>query len=92
MTANGFRHVVMGPYPSENTTNIPEHAFLGSDPNTNWDERARGLGATMSLPVGSSAEENILCHTNDWFDELFLGKLKDYLNIISMKLTQLQVP
>ena len=71
MTANGFRHAVMGPYPSEVTTDIPEHAFLASDPNTDWDERARGLGATISLPVGSSAEENILCHTNDRFDKLF---------------------
>ena len=69
MTANGFRHAVMGPYPDEVTTDIPEHAFLASDPNTDWDERARGLGATMSNPVGSSAEENILCHTDDRSDD-----------------------
>ena len=65
MTANGFRHVVMGPYPLEVTTDVPEHAFLASDPNNDWDKRARGLGATMKNPVGSSAEENILCHTDD---------------------------
>jgi len=62
MTRNGFRHAVMGTYPSERTTNIPEHAFL--EP-VYWNERARGLGATMAVPVGSGAEENVLCHSND---------------------------
>ena len=70
MTNNGFRHAVMAPYPMEVTTDIPEHAFLANDANTDWDERARGLGATMNIPVGSSAEENILCHTNDRLDHL----------------------
>ena len=69
MTNNGFRHAVMAPYPMEVTTDIPEHAFLANDANTDWDERARGLGATMNIPVGSSAEENILCHTNDRLDD-----------------------
>ena len=66
MTSNGFRHAVMAPYPTELTTDIPEHAWLGDS----WNERARGLGATMSLPVGSSAEENILCHNNDRSDHI----------------------
>ena len=52
----------MGSYPSELTTDIPEHSFL--DPSF-WDERARGLGATLAVPVGSSAEENVMCHRND---------------------------
>ena len=51
----------MGAYPSELTTDIPEHSWLGSE----YDERARGLGATLSNPVGSSAEENALCHLDD---------------------------
>lgn len=62
MTRNNFRHAVMGTYPSELTTHIPEHAFL--DPGY-WNERARGLGATIQVPVGSSAEENVMCHAND---------------------------
>jgi len=62
MTRNGFRHAVMGTYPSELTTHLPEHAFL--DPGF-WNERARGLGATLAVPLGSSAEENMLCHPND---------------------------
>ena len=80
MTNNGFRHAVMGAYPDEVTTDIPEHAFLASDANTDWDERARGLGATMANPVGSSAEENVLCHTDDRSDDILL---REYLaNIV----------
>ena len=41
MNENQFRHAVMAAYPTEKTTNIPEHAFLDSG---YWDERARGLG------------------------------------------------
>jgi len=61
MNARGFRHAVMAAYPAEVTTHIPEHAWLGAY----WNERARGLGATVATPVGSSAEENALCHSND---------------------------
>lgn len=61
MNRNGFRHAVMAAYPAELTTDIPEHAHLGEW----WDERARGLGATLHIPVGSSAEENVLCHPDD---------------------------
>jgi len=61
MNAKGFRHAVMAAYPSELTTHIPEHAWLGAY----WNERARGLGATVAIPVGSSAEENALCYSND---------------------------
>jgi len=62
MTARGFRHAVMARYPAELTTHLPEHAFL--DPGY-WNERARGLGATVAVPLGSSAEENALCDSND---------------------------
>ena len=83
MIKNQFRHAVMAAYPAELTTDIPEHSFLSDDPNTNWDERARGLGdnlktvdprlmlyknelgATVHVPVGSSAEENALCYSDD---------------------------
>ena len=61
MNAKGFRHAVMAAYPAELTTHIPEHSWLASD----YDERARGLGGTVAVPLGSSAEENALCHGND---------------------------
>ena len=35
------------------------------DPNTDWDERARGLGGTLHIPVSSGAEENVMCHDDD---------------------------
>ncbi|NQZ27148.1 MAG: collagenase [Colwellia sp.] len=62
MVANGFRHGVMGTYPSELTTWMPEYSHLDS---AFWDERARGLGGMPSVPLGSSAEENAMCHSND---------------------------
>lgn len=50
---------------TEGTTDMPEYEFLKNDPNTNWDERARGLGGTIWVPLSTGAEENILCYTND---------------------------
>ena len=60
----GVRVAVMAQ--SEVTTDIPEHgdlyeAFAGTD----WDRRARGLGATLARPATSAAEENLLCYEND---------------------------
>ena len=52
----------MAAYPRELTTHLPEHSFL--DPAF-WNERARGLGATIAVPLGSSAEENVLCDGAD---------------------------
>ena len=46
---------------SQKTTDIPEHADLNrAFPETNWDERARGLGATKARPATSVGEENLL--------------------------------
>ena len=50
---------------SEVTTDIPEHAFLKADTNTDWDRRARGLGGTVFVPTTSGAEENLLCYGRD---------------------------
>jgi hypothetical protein len=42
-------------------TSIPEYADLKAKfPATDWDARARGLGATKSLPLTSCREENLL--------------------------------
>ncbi len=62
MVANGFRHGVMGRYPYELTTQMPEYSHLDS---AFWDERARGLGGMPSVPLGSSAEENAMCYSDD---------------------------
>lgn len=55
------KQVVMARYPTEKTRDVPEHAWL----DVFYDERARGLGATISVPTGSNAEENVLCDSND---------------------------
>ncbi len=48
---------------TEKTTDIPEHSDL--TPKDYWDERARGLGATLDRPAVSCAEENVLCESGD---------------------------
>jgi hypothetical protein len=48
---------------SELTTDIPEHSDL--TPKDYWDQRARGLGATLERPAVSAAEENVLCYASD---------------------------
>jgi PKD repeat protein len=50
---------------TEVTTDMPEYAFLRNDPDTDWDERSRGLGGTIWVPLSTGAEENILCYSND---------------------------
>ena len=61
---NKIRIAVMSK--DELTTDIPEHSDLNrAFPETNWDTRARGLGATAVRPVTSCAEENLLCYPDD---------------------------
>jgi hypothetical protein len=48
---------------TEVTTDIPEHSDL--TPKEYWDDRARGLGATLARPAVSAAEENVLCYATD---------------------------
>ena len=46
---------------SEQTLDIPEHSDLQKAfPQTDWNKRARGLGATLARPCVSGAEENLL--------------------------------
>lgn len=58
---NRVRVVVQGV--SEMTTAVPEYAEL--KPAKYWDRRARGLGATKSIPVQSAGEENLLNYPGD---------------------------
>ena len=52
----------------EVTTNIPEYSDLNKVfPETNWDTRGRGFGATIERPATSCAEENLLCYPNDTY-------------------------
>lgn len=59
LIANGIRIGVMAT--TEVTTDIPEHADLDDVyPDTDWDARARGLGATLDRPASTVGEENLL--------------------------------
>jgi hypothetical protein len=49
----------------EVTTDIPEHKFLENDPDIDWNSRARGLGATLAVPLTTVGEENLLCLSGD---------------------------
>ena len=66
MVELGFRQAVMGSYPSETVTSLPEYSNL--DPNF-WNQR-RGCGATEGRPVGCNAEEDVLCYSNDLYPDM----------------------
>lgn len=74
---------------TEVTTDIPEHAFLKNDPVTNWDLRTRGLGATVTVPVSSCAEENVLCYTNDryWNEDIFIHEFAHAIHEVGLVFT-----
>jgi hypothetical protein len=59
MARNGGYVMIMSI--DEVTTDVPEHRFLAADTAVDWDTRARGLGGTLSLPLTSAGEENVLC-------------------------------
>ncbi|MGB1289317.1 MAG: hypothetical protein ACPG7F_22465, partial [Aggregatilineales bacterium] len=88
LSDNGIRIGIMAA--SEVTTDMPEHSDLNDAfPQTNWDTRARGLGATLARPLVSGAEENLLCYEQDGYfgENIFLHEFahtfKDYgLNYI----------
>lgn len=60
---HGIKVAILGE--QEKTTELPEYAFLKDDKETDWDVRARGLGATTDVPLSSGAEENLLCLSTD---------------------------
>ncbi len=50
----------------QQTTDMPEWSDLNEAfPDTDWNERARGLGATFERPLAGGAEENVLCLPED---------------------------
>lgn len=60
----GIRLGVIGA--DQHTTDMPEYRDLPEVfPEVDWNERARGLGATVERPLVSAAEENLLCLAED---------------------------
>jgi hypothetical protein len=56
------------------TTDMPEHRDLYTlFPGIDWNNRARGVGATPQIPLLSIAEENLLCYPEDrWIGQNIL--------------------
>ena len=64
MIANDLRVAVTGEF--EFTSDMPEYRDIYElFPGTDWDTRARGLGATPFMPLSSVGEENVLCLPGD---------------------------
>ncbi len=64
LLANRIRVGIMAE--TEVTTDMPEHSDLNEAfPGTDWDARARGLGATIARPLTSCGEENLLALNGD---------------------------
>lgn len=60
MIAQGVRVGVIGV--DEVTSDMPEYRDIYQMfPGVDWDTRARGLGATPTIPLSSVGEENVLC-------------------------------
>lgn len=71
----------------EVTTDMPEYSDLSKEyPETDWDKRTRGLGAMLSRPVSSSAEENALCLSNDVYagSDIFVHEFAHTIHIMGL--------
>lgn len=72
----------------EVTTDIPEHSDLYDVfPGTDWDQRARGLGATLERPISTCAEENVLCYSNDRYrgEDIFIHEFAHSLHLLALR-------
>jgi len=68
---------------TEVTRTIPEHAFLPPW----WDQRARGLGGTIAVPISTGAEENLLCLPSDRYhaEDIFLHEFSHGIQEIAAR-------
>ncbi len=68
----------------ELTTDIPEHSYL----DDLWNDRARGFGGTLQIPVTSASEENLRClgqGQDRWYEEdLFIHEFAHAIHLIGM--------
>jgi hypothetical protein len=72
MIEAGIRVAIFGP--GEVTTDLPEYSdFYEVFPGTDWDNRGRGYGATLTRPLTSVGYDNLMQDRNDpWFGESIL--------------------
>lgn len=75
---------------SELPTNIPEHRDLNTAfPETNWDTRGRGYGATLQRPATSCAEENLLCYPIDPYkgENILVHEFAHTIHLLGLRYT-----
>jgi|GEM_PF-1545421 len=86
MLENDVRIAIVGQ--DQGITDLPEYNFLKDDPNTDWDDRSRGFGATLSVPLGSGAEENILCYIDDRYlgENIFIHEFAHTMKTMGLDL------
>ncbi len=82
MIANGSRIIVIG-Y-REFSTDIPEYAHM--KPKDYWDARARGFGGSLTDPVCSCAEENMLGYPGDPYaaENIFIHEFAHNIHLRGM--------
>ena len=85
MIVNRIKIAIIGK--DEATTDIPEYQYLKTNLNTDWDERARGLGATWVVPVSSVGEENILCLAKDRYhnEDIFVHEFAHSIHLLGLQ-------
>ncbi len=69
---------------NQRTTEMPEYRDLYTAfPGTDWDSRARGLGATSFRPLVSAGEENVICLEGDRYrgEDILLHEFAHVLHL-----------
>ena len=88
MVQNRMRVAVMAE--TEVTTDIPEHSDLYTAfPGTDWNTRARGLGATIERPALSCAEENVMRSLTDRYlgEDILVHEFAHGVDIMGLRFT-----
>ena len=88
MARRGVRLAVMSK--DEVTIDIPEHRDLyQAFPQTDWNRRARGLGATTARPAVSVGEENLLGYREDRYrgESIFIHEFSHAMHIMGLRYT-----
>lgn len=82
MVKSGSRLIVMSE--DEFTSDIPEHSHLM--PHDFWDARARGLGGSLTDPVCSCGEENLLAFQGDpyWQESILIHEFAHNIHLRGM--------
>jgi hypothetical protein len=88
MVQNRMRVAVMAE--TEVTTDIPEHSDLYTAfPGTDWNTRARGLGATLARPALSCAEENVMRYLSDRYvgEDILVHEFSHGVDVMGLRFT-----